>query len=113
MVLRPGEKLHIAARRFFETDVRRHFVGEVEEVDENSFRISGYVFVLDKGRNEYARRPERRTRVFSFPDVGLIINVLASDVDIAELAYCTIQERLVVTDGRSCTMDIHEFGPTR
>ena len=36
MVIVAGDKVHIMTRRLFETDLRRHFVGVVEEVSEFS-----------------------------------------------------------------------------
>lgn len=113
MVLQKGERLHIMARRLFEGDVRLHFVCEVDDVTETSFRASGYLFVLDKTNNRYERREDTRTRVFSLPDMGLIINVLPQEVDVAAVIYRTTGDGLVVTDDKTFTMDINEFGPMR
>ena len=113
VVLQRGEKLHIISRRFFENDVRRHFVGEVEEISETAVRVSGYVFVLDKGRNEFVRHSDKRTRVFPLPDIGLIINVLPRDVEIDNVVYSRVGQHMVCTDGDLFTMNLHEFGPAR
>lgn len=59
-----GEKLHIVTRRLFGDDLRRHFVGTCTAIDRSRARVEGYAFVFDPSRNEYQRRPERRTRLF-------------------------------------------------
>jgi hypothetical protein len=41
VVLEEGEKVHVIARRFFEDDLRRHFVGEVQAVTESAVRLEG------------------------------------------------------------------------
>ena len=41
MVIDKGEKIHIVTRRNFEGDLRRHFVGEVVEVQDAAVRIEG------------------------------------------------------------------------
>jgi hypothetical protein len=113
MVLQRGEKLHIIARRLFESEARRHLVGQVEAVSDTALRVIGYAFVLDKGRNEFVRRPEKRTRIFPLADIGLVINVLPEDLDLDAVYYGRVGERTVIADGESFTLDVHEFGPTR
>ena len=49
MILQPGEKVHVVERRSFDTDIRRHFVGAVEDVDISAFRATGYAFFDDVG----------------------------------------------------------------
>lgn len=64
-VLEVGDKLHIITRRLFEADARRHFVGEVIGISGQLQEVRGYAFVFNRGTNEYKRRPELRTRIFS------------------------------------------------
>jgi hypothetical protein len=111
MVLKNGEIVHIMVRRAFETDLRRHFVGEVTEVGDSVVRVEGYGFVLDTALNNYVRRPERRTRVFSLTDGRNTINVLPPATVIDKVTYRLSEEKhLVVTDGQHFQLDINEFG---
>jgi hypothetical protein len=114
MVLKEGEKVHVITRRSFDTDLRRHFVGEVQAVSEVAIRLEGYVFVLDASNNQYVKRPGRRVRVFDLADSGSIINVIPVDVDLDDLSYQTsAQNRSVLTDGKSYSLDINEFSAVR
>ena len=111
MVLKIGEIVHIMVRRAFETDVRRHFVGEVTDVGTHVIRAEGYTFVLDQGLNQYVRRPERRVRVFSLVAGRNTINVLHPETEIEKVAYRLSEEKnLVVTDGQHFQLDVNEFG---
>ena len=108
--LASGEKVHIITRRIFADDLRRHFVGLCTHVNDNHARVEGYAFVFDASRNEYQRKPELRTRVFSLVGAGLIITVLPGEVDVAALKYSVSNGRLVLTDAGSFELDINEFG---
>ena len=113
MILEQGDKIHLATRRLLEDEARRHFVGQVQATDGALARVEGYAFVLRAGRNEWARRPERRTRIISLSDGTNIVNVLPRAVDLALLQYRTIDGRLFVTDGKAFRLDVNEFGPER
>ncbi len=114
MPVAPGDKVHIITRRGFDGDLRRHFAGEVLESSEQTLYVTGYVFVHDLSTNAFARRPERRTRIFSLIDAGNIINVLPATADIETLAYQMAPgRRLVITDGKEFQLDINEFGSRR
>ena len=106
----PGDKLHIITRRLFHEDVRRHFAGEVVSASDELFEIQGYTFVFHSGTNEYRKRPEIRTRIFSLADAGHIVNKIPREVDIASLEYRVVESRLVVTDSSGFVLDINEFG---
>ena len=108
-----GDKLHIITRRQFENDVRRHFAGEVTAISGELQELRGYAFVFEPGINEFTRRPELRTRIFSVAQSGLIVNKIPTEVAIASLHYRVVEKHLVVTDGRSFTLDINEFGGAR
>ena len=111
MIIKPGDKLHVITRRAFAEDIRRHFVGEVFGATEAAVLAKGYDFVLSTARNEFFRRPERRTRIVSLIDAGNVINVIPRDVNLDSLTYrYTDSHRLVVTDGDSFQLDINEFG---
>lgn len=110
-VVRVGERIHIITRRSFGDDVRRHFVGEVEQVQRDMLRLRGYAFVFHAGRNEFERRPELRTRILSMADANHIVNVLPTHLAVESLGYRVVEGRTVLTDGRGFTLDINEFGP--
>ena len=104
----------MVTRRQFENDLRRHFAGEVTGVTESAVCVEGYVFVYDTSRAEFMRRPELRTRIISLVDVGNVINVLPDETAIDQLRYEVAKTgRLVVTDGKTVTLDIQEFGGKR
>ena len=109
-IIETGEKLHIITRRLFPDDVRRHFVGEVTRAIGQMCHLQGYVFVFNSGTNEYRKRPERRTRIYSLADSNHIVNMLPREVDVGTLEYRTIDGRLVVTDMKGFSLDINEFG---
>jgi hypothetical protein len=109
-VLAAGEKVHIIARRQFEDDPRRHFVGEVEAVSDGLARVRGFAFIFHSGKNEYEKRPDERVRVVSLADAGNLINVLPPNVRVDALHYGFTHGRLAVTDG-AYSLDINEFGP--
>lgn len=76
--------------------------------------MEGYVYVHDTGSNQYIRRSDKRIRIVSLADAGNIINVLPGDADLEHTKYAQSQEkRLVVTDGKTFTLDINEFGATQ
>ncbi len=78
MVIDVGEIVHVIDRRGFEADLRRHFVGVVEQVDKLALRVVGYAFIYDTSDSTFIRRDEKRTRVIPLTS-GLIINVAPPD----------------------------------
>ena len=114
MILNQGEKVHIITRRLFDADLRRHFVGEVKALEDNVLRVEGYAFVFDESHSKFIKRPERRVRIISIADSGVIINVIPTEVNLNELMYrISDDRRLVLTDGRSFSLDINEFSASR
>jgi len=114
MVIKEGEKIHIITRRLFPEDVRRHFAGEIKAVDGHLVRVEGYVFIFDTTRNEWVKRPEKRSRILSLADGGHIVKVIPSEVVLEELRYQQSPEKhLMVSDGRRFSLDINEFGSQR
>ena len=114
MPIEVGDNVHIITRRQFETDLRRHFVGRVEEVAGDLVRVRGHAFVFDDSANEFTRREEEGVRIFAFSDAALIISIISSETDLAALRY-EIDERgrRVITDGKSMIMNVSEFGANR
>jgi len=111
-VLTVGEKVHVITRRLFAEDLRRHFVGKIVAVTNHLIRVEGYAFVFHAGLNEYRKRPDMRTRIFSLTDAENIVNVIPEGVEIESLQYEFVNQRLVVTDQAGFSLDINEFGPT-
>ena len=110
-VIEIGDKLHIMTRRLFAEDIRRHFAGEITAVSELLIEMHGYTFIFNTSVNEYRRLPETRTRIFSLGNAGHIINKVPRDVDLDSLSYQIVEQRLVVTDKRSFSLAVNEFGP--
>jgi len=114
MVIAQGDKLHIITRRLFESDLRRHFAGIVEEVSGTLIKIRGYVFVFDESDNQFVRRDEERTRIFSVSDSGLIINIIPAESDLPRLQYeIDARGRRMLTDGKAFALNVTEFGAIR
>ena len=109
-VVEVGDKLHIITRRLFEGDPRRHFAGEVTVVSGDLQEVRGYTFVFNRATNEYKKRPELRTRIFSLGQADFIVNKIPREVAIESLEYRIKDKRLVIADGRGFFLDINEFG---
>lgn len=109
-VIAVGDKVHIITRRLFEGEVRRHFVGEVTRVSGELQEVRGFAFVHNRGTNEYKKRPELRTRIFSLGQANFVVNKIPPGAIIDSLEYCFVEKRLVITDRKSFTLDINEFG---
>ena len=112
-VIAIGEIVHIIERRRFDTDVRRHFVGAVEQADATIIRVVGYTFVYDHSLTRYVRASELRTRIIPLSASGLVINIAPADTQLEEVRYEDRDGRLIVTDGGSFNLDINEFGRNR
>lgn len=111
MVLSKGEKLLIIRRRLFEKDMRRHFVGEIEEVSAELIRIKGYGFVFDETVNDFKRRSKLQINIFSLVDAGNSIIVLPEEVDIETIRYSVNEKgQRIITDGKSYNLQVSEFG---
>ena len=109
-MIEAGELLHIVTRRRFEDDIRRHFVGEVENSNETTVRVRGYSFIYDTNRNKFVKCPEFRTRIFSLCDSDNVIHVLDEDVKLGALNYgVSTDGRLVLTDGKEFELEIAEL----
>ena len=113
-MLSKGEKIFIITRRLFEKDLRRHFIGEVEDVSGAVLRAKGHAYVFDDGTNKFLLREEDRTRIFSMTDSGILILVLPENIQIEEIRYSIdAQNQRVISDGKAFRLNISEFGPHR
>jgi hypothetical protein len=112
-IIKVGEMLHIIERRYFESDPRRHFIGEVLAVDHDIIRIRGRVWIYDTVKNRFVLKPETRERAMILGERH-IVNVLPPGVLIDVLVYETTDAgNLVVTDHKDFSLDINEFGHSR
>jgi hypothetical protein len=111
-VVAVGEAVHIVTRRLFDDDVRRHFAGTIMTASEQMIRADGWVFVFHRGTNEFIKRSDLRTRVFSLSDAGHIINILPSRVEPGNLRYEFSESGLFLTDGLDFAVNLNEFGLT-
>ena len=108
-IITPGEIIHVIHR--FEKEMKRHFVGKVDCVENSVARASGYAFVVDDPRtHEFVKRPDRRVKIIPLTDGELIINVLPPSVCLEDIRYEEQDHRLCVTDGKHWKMDLKEFG---
>ena len=106
-----GEKIFVVTRRLFEGDIRRHFVGEITDVSKEAVRAEGYAFVFDESKNEFIRREKKRTRIFPLTDSGIVINIISKEVLLEEIRYgVNVKNQRVITDGKSFSMNVSEFG---
>ena len=110
MIITQGEKVHIVYRALYENSTRRHFLGQIAEVDSTRCRIVGYAFIFDRKTDTLIRRPERRTTIVDLSESGYIVNVIDRGVDLDEVTYRYLSEvGLVVTDEKAFALNINEF----
>ena len=108
-ILQVGEKVHIIERRYFESDLRRHIVGEIMKIHATALRIKGYVWVFDGNIGEFVRRSELRERVVVLGD-RLTINVIPGEVELSEVTYVHDKDKgLFVTDEKDFRLEVNEF----
>jgi len=114
VIIESGDKVHVVARRLFEGDLRRHFVGIVDRVVDDMARVRGYAFVYDESMQDFVRRDEERIRLIPLADSGLIINMLPAEANLTDIRYA-LDDRgyRVVTDGHTFSLEITEFGAKR
>lgn len=114
MLIEIGEKVHIVTRRLFDESIRRHFVGEVVAADGVVARMEGYTFIYDAKKNQYIKAPGKQISIYDLSESAYIVNVISKEVDIEKLIYKTIDRvHLVITDEKSFSLGIHEFGINR
>ena len=76
--------------------------------------MEGYTFVFDANKDNFIKRPEKRTRIIDLSDSGYIVNIITKDTVLEKVIYTfTSDRRLVVTDENIFSLDINEFGPMR
>ncbi|MBU0675071.1 MAG: hypothetical protein KJ950_10545 [Proteobacteria bacterium] len=114
MIIEKGEKVHVVYRRLLENEVRRHFMGEIVESNGSIARIDGFVSIFDSTTNKFTKKSEKRTTIIDLAESGYIANILPNYVIIDDLQYVLNQnKKLVLTDGKTFSLDINEFGNFR
>ena len=114
MITSKGEKVHIIYRRNFETEVRRHFIGEITESNESIVRLQGKAVIFDTSKNMYIKKTETRITIIDLSESGYIVDIIDKSINIDDLSYSTDQnKRLILTDNKNFKLDINEFGLNR
>ena len=114
MILSKGELIFVVTRRGFEKDLRRHFIGEIQEVSEVAIKACGYVFVFDETINDFVRYEELRTCIFSLIDAGIIVSLLPEEIILKQIRYSfDDKNRRIITDGSSFKLNVSEFERNR
>jgi hypothetical protein len=108
MILKPGEKIHVIHRRYYEKEARRHFVGTVDSYEGGVARVTGHVYSVDKNEGMFERRSEERTRIISLLSGDLLVNVLPPSVQLDKVVYKQIKHAIRVTDGSNWYLDLSE-----
>jgi hypothetical protein len=101
-------------RRSYESQLQRHFVGQVDAADGAVVRATGYVFIYDDDKAQYIKKDEPRTTILDLAESGYIVNFIPANVNIEDLRYEVIDRTyLAFTDGRDFLLDINEFSTRR
>lgn len=109
-----GEKVFVITRRLFDGDLRRHFVGEVQDLTTVAMRVQGYSFVFDDSTKQFVNREGLRVRIFSLIDAGLVINILPKEASIEDIEYRWEENKpRMLTDNKTFKMNISEFSVDR
>lgn len=112
-LLERGEKVHVIERRAWDGDARRHFVGEVDAVDDVAIRVTGYTFVCNPMTGNFDRREPERTRIIPLVSSGVVVYVIPRELDVHAVRYeWAAGNRLVVRAGRWEAF-LDEFGSSR
>jgi len=114
VVIEIGEKVHIIARKLWENDHRRHFLGQVKKIEGTVARLEGYTFVFNPFKDEFVRRRDIRTRILDLASSNYVVNIVPRATELENVRYeYSPERRLVVTDGEEFTLDINEYSPGR
>jgi hypothetical protein len=114
MLIETGEKVHVIIRRTFETDLRRHFIGEIMAVADSCVRVKGFFMVFDRNKNSFTKKLNQRLTILDLSSSGYWVNLIPKDVNISDLIYAYDNNKnLILTDEKSFKLDINEFGVHR
>ncbi len=108
-----GEKILLLQRRFFILEIRRLFLGEVEGASDVAIRAHGYSFVFDESSGDYIRWDDLRTRIISLTDAGNVIFIIPKEVNLEEVNFKWKDNQRILTDDKSFSLSMSEFGVRR
>ena len=111
MLIEKGEKLLVAHRRLYESDIERYFLGVVDAYDQGLVRVTGYTWQHDIVHGRLVRKEDKRCKIFSLTAGNLISYVLPAHVDTAMLRIEQHKQHLLLTDGNTVTLDISDRVP--
>ena len=111
MIIQPGEKIHVIFRQLFEGDFKRHFIGAVEQCENNLVRAAGFLFAEETKVGHigiFVRQEGVRVRIIPLDCESLIVNILPKAVNVETIAYkYNVANGLVrVTDGSDWHLDL-------
>ena len=110
MLISNGEKIHVVYRALYEDSTRRHFLGEVQFAEGAICRAEGFVFVYDKKKSEFLKKPGKRITIIDLADSGCITNIISPETKLENVVYqYSKNEGLVVTDKEIFSLNINEF----
>lgn len=113
MILAKDEKIHVIERRYFDSDLRRHFAGTVLDCSDGCIRAKGFIWVHDVRDGSWQKKPEERTRIIHLGS-QFIVNVLPVEIEINQLKYVDDgRNGLALTDGKGFRLDFTEFSALR
>lgn len=107
MILNNGSKVLVSHRRVFEGDQPRFFVGEVEGYENGIVKVGGYTF----GRTrvgQYARKSDRRSKIFSIASGTILVYELSDEVEIDNVTIVCEGLQTWLTDGQRRLMDLSD-----
>lgn len=110
MIINKGEKIHVIYRALYEDSARCHFLGEVQFAEGAICRALGYMFVYDKNKSEFLKKPDKRISIIDLADIGCIATILNSEVKLENVVYTYAKNvGLIATDHKNFTLNINEF----
>ena len=100
-----GKKVKIRWRRSFPEERVRVMIGTVTDMDDTLMRAKGRFFFLAKGETEPRLDDFDKDVVIPFSSIN-VIRVLPDDMDLENLEYETVWNRILVRvpDGESTTL---------
>lgn len=87
MLLEISEKIHVVVRRSFESELRRHFIGEVKAVNGSIARVEGYFLLFDTTKNIFVKQPSVRETIMDLSSSEYWVNIIPKDVKLEDLNY--------------------------
>ena len=108
-VLAIGEKVHIVERRKFETDLRRHFIGEVVYCSDHHIKASGFPYVYSPSSKIFEKVDPDRVRIFA-NDNHIAVTLLPPNFDLRNAVYKRIPYKFLLCDADGFEMELDDFG---